>query len=187
MTTVIRFPELHRLPAPVIQAEILRGSLTRCGPGVRGIGWPDTPELRASLLKEFQLPGSAFVLLTAAWVWGHTWHEEQKVQLSWLNKKRLHRTVLNTVQVKQFNLPANECLHLADILVTSPERTIQDLLFSNEQMFANGASAAAKMLLSKQDDLSFFEEKYKRIRRPYSARALERFRSLVYSDSSQTP
>ncbi len=65
-----RVPRWDRWPEAVRSAELRAGSLVRCGPGYRPVGWPETPRVRAAALAPWLGAGRTAVLGTAAWIWG---------------------------------------------------------------------------------------------------------------------
>lgn len=65
-----RVPRWDRWPEAVRSAELRAGSLVRCGPGYRPVGWPETPWVRAAALAPWLGAGRTAVLGTAAWIWG---------------------------------------------------------------------------------------------------------------------
>lgn len=128
-------PNYHLLPQPVLNAELLLGSLIKCGPGFRGVGWPDSPLVRAYATRHKNPNNLVLVLGTAAFVWGFNWAEGQNVELSTLNGKR-HLTPPEVgANIYEFSITKPQTHDLADILVSSPLRTFYDLLYVSEEDF----------------------------------------------------
>ena len=63
-------PRFDLWPEALRSAELRRGTLVACGPGVRGVGWPDSPRVRLAALAPWLSGGRVAAFRTAAWVWG---------------------------------------------------------------------------------------------------------------------
>src|SRR5699024_5801391 len=103
-------PNLGLLSATVVSAELLRGTIAPCGPGVRGVGWPESASVRAATLHSC-LPWSKLVtvLRSAAWVWGAPWNDDGQLFFSTLEGKRFLRTTPSHIHVCEFRI-TEECV-----------------------------------------------------------------------------
>ncbi|MBN9612266.1 MAG: hypothetical protein J0H64_02150, partial [Actinobacteria bacterium] len=93
-----RPPRYDLWPAAVRSAARLHGALVPCGPGYRGIGWPETPTVRASALAEFLSNDRIATHLTAAWVWGAARSPGRPVRVSTRGRRRI--TLPSTEQLR---------------------------------------------------------------------------------------
>lgn len=123
-------PCFDRWPPAVRSAERLRGTLLRCGPGVRGAGWPETPRVRAAALSHWLAADRVAVRLTAAWVWGASREPGPPLEFSTLDRRRPeHRTPASGVSLHQFCYTDDELWAFGPGLrVTAPAQTACDLL-----------------------------------------------------------
>lgn len=63
-------PRIDLLDFPVLQREHAKGTLVRCGPGLRPVAWPESPRTRLMALGLFVWERAAVTRFSAAWVWG---------------------------------------------------------------------------------------------------------------------
>lgn len=132
--------------SPAIRsAERLRGSLVRCGPGVRGIGWPETPEVRLQAIGEMLGSGRIAIGCTAAWVWGALRDPGIPLDSAMPNRQRPPHECRVGVRVRQLRIEAEHIVALGDRLVTSPLRTALDLLRAEEPL-SPAVRVAARLL-----------------------------------------
>lgn len=141
-------PCFDHWPAAVRSAERLRGTLLRCGPGVRGVGWPETPRVRAAALRPWLDADHVAVRLTAAWVWGVCREPGHPLEFSTLNRRRPERrTPAPGVSVHQFAYAHHELSAFApDLRVTTPAQTACDLL-RNPEAFDRAHLVAVRLLI----------------------------------------
>lgn len=130
----LQVPRHDLLPATVQRAELIRGTLVPCGPGLRGVGWPDTPLVRAAALAPWFSPHRTALLLTAAWVWGAA--HAPGVPLEFASAARAGRSDEYGVPVRSRQLQApDERVHLLGTRrVTTPVATVADLLRLSTQL-----------------------------------------------------
>ncbi|HUH52979.1 MAG TPA: hypothetical protein VLZ31_02915 [Microbacteriaceae bacterium] len=179
MTASLAPPNYSLLPRSVINAELLLGSVVKCGPGVLGVGWPDSATARAATFKAFDPHDLVVVKESAAFVWGYEWRTSQMIEFSTLNAKRhLEPPPLNTV-IHEYSIVDTETVSLAGVLVTTPLRTIYDLIYTSDEAFKTAAEHACIFLINKfsiqiSDILAMLHS----IRRPYRNRARRRVTQL---------
>lgn len=172
------FPQLQLLPPSVRSAELLRGTLVHCGVGERPISWPDSPETRARSLNDLVsvTPSLAVVLHTAAWVWGATWRVHEPVSLSTFRRARLLHPRKGT-RVHEFDLQEAHVTRFAHIPVTTPARTLYDLLFIDDTDWVPATWVNCVMLLRLiTGDPSSIIDELCLGRRPHLNRARKRLR-----------
>lgn len=172
-------PNYFLLPKTVLNAEKLLGTIVVCGPGYRGIGWPDTPLVRAHAANHKNPARLVLVLETAAFVWGWNWLKDQVVELSTLNGKRhLDPPPLDTV-IYEFSIAAAQTVQFAGVMVTDPLRTFYDLLYMPEARFESNGRFAA-LYLKRKFEISITEvlHELNKNRRPYRNRAYDRAREI---------
>lgn len=121
-------PTLELLPPAVRRAAVLRGDLLRCGPGVRPPGWPDAPRVRAHALSPWIGRHRAVSHLAAAWVWGAARGAGSPLDVT--VPPRLRRDPVHDVDLRIHHLPCPEddLVRFGAVPVTSPARTVYDLL-----------------------------------------------------------
>ncbi|MBK0418175.1 hypothetical protein JD276_03920 [Leucobacter sp. CSA1] len=121
-------PRLDLWPAALRSAETLRGSLVRCGPGHRSIGWPETPRVRATALAPWLDRGYVAAYLTAAWVWGAARSPGSPLQFSTpAGVRRPDRCAANE-RVRQLSHTPADVTRFGAFGVMTPVRTVSDLL-----------------------------------------------------------
>lgn len=167
-------PAFSLLPPSIISAELRRGSLVRCGPGVRGIGWPDNAVVRASTLLppdagEHELAVAAY---SAAWVWGAEWQTGQPTLYSTLNGMRFLRRIGAPVRVREYDIDRSHTVMLAGVRITSPPRTAYDLLYLDEDEYERFGLSSLRSLLEREARLpKDLATRYHERNRPYRRRA----------------
>lgn len=121
-------PRFDRWPHAVRSAELLRGTLVRCGPGVRPVGWPETPRVRAAALAPWLTPDRIAIRMSAAWIWGAARRPDAPLELSTADRRRPEPGAHRDHLLRQFRY-ADDALRLLDgFVVTDPEQTVYDLL-----------------------------------------------------------
>ena len=121
-------PRIDQLPQAVRSAELLRGTLVRCGPGVRGVGWPDTARVRAAALAPWFTQPRTAVLLTAAWVWGAAHSPGEPLEFASGERAGTRDEHGVSTRQRQLGVADGEGVRLGAARVTSPTRTVADLL-----------------------------------------------------------
>jgi hypothetical protein len=121
-------PRVDRWPQAIKSAELLHGSLVRCGPGVRLAAWPESPRIRAFALAPWLAPQRVAVLSSAAWVWGAARTPGKPLEFSTRDNRRAERVTQPDYRLHQFRHNEEDLQHYGDFAVTLPLRTICDLL-----------------------------------------------------------
>ncbi|MBL3698084.1 type IV toxin-antitoxin system AbiEi family antitoxin [Leucobacter luti] len=139
-------PRVDTWPAAVRSAELTRGTLVRCGPGVRLVGWPETPRTRLAALAPWLASGHVAVLRTAAWVWGATRSPGRPLEVSALRHRGAHSMRATEVRVHEYRLSAAEVARFGQFATTGPLRTVADLLRLSAE-FTPAHRIACRLLL----------------------------------------
>ncbi|WP_146120021.1 hypothetical protein [Leucobacter massiliensis] len=124
MTRVDHWPEAVR------SAELMRGTLLRCGPGVRLAAWPETPRVRAAALAPWLTPDRIAIRMVAAWVWGAARDPGRPLEFSTAGRRRPSAQRRSELVLRQYHYPEGTVVPLDGLLVTVPEQTVYDLLRS---------------------------------------------------------
>ena len=143
-------PALEAWPEAVRSAELLRGTVVRCGPGVRPIAWPDTPRVRLAALAPW-LGSFIAVGLTAAWVWGAARTPGPVLECSTADRKRPPATQPPGVRVRQLALAGGDIVQIGRGRATTPTRTLCDLLRADTPA-STVERVACRLLLSGLSD-----------------------------------
>lgn len=139
-----RAPRFERWPATVRSALRLSGAIVACGPGFRGLGWPETPRTRLAAISEHLASRRVASHLTAAWVWGARYQPPDPLHIAMPAGMRRPVVQTGTVRFFEIRYHADEVITLGDLSVTTPLRTISDLLFLPE--FEPSDRAACRLL-----------------------------------------
>lgn len=139
-------PLPSRWPVAIRSAELLRGTLVRCGPGVRPVGWPETPRVRLAALDTWLDPGRIAILLTAAWVWGFARAPDSPLELATPQRKRPGALTPTGAVLHQHRYEAGSIQELGGFWVTTPARTLTDMLRLSEP-FSGAHRIACRLIL----------------------------------------
>ncbi|UBH05969.1 hypothetical protein K8P10_001480 [Leucobacter sp. Psy1] len=121
-------PALDRLPPTIVHAALMRGDLVRCGPGVRPVGWPDSPRVRAHALSGRLTHGRIASHLTAAWVWGAARRTGPALYATVPDRRRREPTRDAGLTLTHRPCPERDRVRFGAIAVTTPRRTLIDLI-----------------------------------------------------------
>lgn len=162
-------------------AELCRGTLVRCGPGVRGVGWPESPTVRAHVIATiFSNENLAVVAQTAAWIWGATWQSELPISLSSFEGKRFLQDRPIGTAVHEYYITQADVVYRGGVSITTPERTIYDLLYIDDAAFELSGFLLIRELLDHGyvvcDDVA---TEFHHRNRPHTKRAQSRFAELL--------
>ncbi|MBC9935193.1 MULTISPECIES: hypothetical protein [unclassified Leucobacter] len=139
-------PPIHLLPPAVRSAERLRGTLVPCGPGLRPVAWPEAPRVRAATLEQLCSPSLAAVLATAAWVWGARRALDRPVEVAGGRGGAAAERFDPGLRVRDLRFDAGELHQFGGLRVSTPARTVSDLLRLRED-FGAPDRAACRLLL----------------------------------------
>lgn len=170
-------PRVDRWPIALQHAFKLRGALVPCGPGLRGVAWPDTSSVRLATLGPWLHAHAAASHLTAAWVWGAARHPGEQLTFTTHSGRRPPPTHPHHISWHQLTLNVEDLRTLGDFTVTSPERTAFDLLHCSSG-FNTAEQVACRLLVRSQPVLNALRERVFSRRRPHSTLARARFELL---------
>lgn len=171
-------PRFDLWPPALRSAELLRGSLVRCGPGLRGVGWPETPRVRLAALAPWLAHGEVATHLTAAWVWGAAHRPGRPLQVTVRAKRRRRRPDTEWLRVYELRYAEEDTHRFGDFQVTTPLRTTLDLLYA--EGFGRSERVACRLLSRAVDGgASSVLAELRARRRPHRRAALERFAGTV--------
>lgn len=169
-------PRIDRWPVAVRSAARLRGALTACGPGVRGIGWPESPAVRLVALAAWIGPDLAACGATAAWVWGARRDPGRPLHATVLGGRRAGRLGSSSLKVHEYRLSDDDLVEFDGLRVTSRLRTAEELLF-HEPEFGSAERASCRLLvLGVTAGAEALHARVEGSRRPHRARARSRLR-----------
>ena len=180
-------PRFDLWPEALRSAELRRGTLVACGPGMRGVGWPDSPRVRLAALAPWLSGGRVAAFRTAAWVWGAAREPGRPLRVTTVGRGR-HSTVgTEQLRVHELRLSSEEVVRFGPFGATSPFRTALDLLYDPEHELTVTERVMLRLLFS------CFEGGAEAVRahlhdhpRPHRAVALQRLAAVVrYSPASR--
>ncbi|MCB1274496.1 MAG: hypothetical protein KDB25_08935 [Leucobacter sp.] len=143
-------PRYDRWPVAMRSAARLHGALVPCGPGFRGIGWPETPRVRANALAEYLIGGRVATHLTAAWVWGAARDPGRPIRVSTAGRKRVIVALTEQCRIAQLRLTEGDIHAFGEFRATTPFRTVLDLLHDPEG-FGLADEVACRLLVARVD------------------------------------
>lgn len=141
-----RIPPVYRWPIAVRSAEALRGTLVRCGPGLRLAGWPETSRVRATALAPWYTEHRVAVKMSAAWIWGASRHPGRPLRFATLGGRRAEMVSSSILILQQLRFATDDVIYLDKFAVTSPLRTALDLLRDPDEFDAT-TRATFRLLL----------------------------------------
>lgn len=174
---------LPRIPhfdawAPAVQsAELLRGTLVRCGPGRRLVGWPESPRVRALALSPWLTDQRIAVRLTAAWIWGAAASPGHPLRFAMRDGRRATSPPSPEFTLQQFRMGSGDVVELDGCMVTSPLRTLFDLLRSQGDADREHRVACRLLLARIPDARALIADRLVNGGRPYRVIALQRLES----------
>ena len=168
-------PRVDLWPPAVRSAELLKGSLVRCGTGVRPIGWPDTPRVRSAALASVLAGGCAAIGMTAAWVWGASRSPDFRPTVSTLRGVRA--AALNSAErtLRELTLRDDDLQWFGSRAVTTPGRTVFDLLHASQPFTLRHVVACRLLALQLRGGVGEISKRMEQQPR-YSNRVLARSR-----------
>lgn len=170
-------PRMHDWPVAVRSAALLRGIAVRCGPGIRLVSWPETPSVRAAAIGGSFAGERVAAHLTAAWIWGAARTPGERLSFI-VQRGRPHDLYAEAgIVLHQYRLGADEVVGVGAYPVTSPRRTLYDLLRGAE--FSHEHRIACRMLLAHAiGSRDVFISALPARRRPNERRILSRLREI---------
>lgn len=174
----VEHPALEAWPVAVRSAERLRGTLVRCGPGLRPASRPEAPSVRLAALEPWPDSAHVAVHLTAAWVWGAAREPGETLQLSTADGRRAGDHAGPGVSVHEFRCDPAEIVRLGRRSVTSPLRTAYDLLRLGPRFDAAERIACRLLMNACPDARERIRTRLDATRDPRRRLAIGRLRSL---------
>lgn len=171
-------PRYDRWPVAMQHAMRLRGALVPCGPGVRGVGWPDTPRVRLAAIAGVLAGGHVAALLTAAWVWGAAADPGSPLSIAKAAGRSRSRHASDAQRYELRLSPADAAM-LGEFGVTTPMRTILDLLHLSPSFGPDERTACRELMTLAAVDAEELHQQLLALRRPYVRLARERFREVT--------
>lgn len=144
-------PRYDRWPVALRSAMQLRGALVECGPGVRGVAWPDSPGVRLASLRPWLSEELIAAHLTAAWVWGAAERPGSPLRIAAVAGQRTRRIVPTEMRRIEQRFTSTDTVFFGALQVTSPLRTTIDLLH-DPQTFSCIEIAACHLLIPRLPD-----------------------------------
>lgn len=120
--------DVTRWPHAVRSAELVRGTLVRCGPGLRFAAWPETAAVRAEAIRQELDDKQMPVLLAAAWVWGCARHPGTPFACSTQRGTRPKLRSQPQLTVHEFRYPDTDLVRCGPLTLPTPARTACDLV-----------------------------------------------------------
>lgn len=179
-------PRYDTWPLPVQHAMRLRGALIPCGPGMRGAGWPDNPKVRLATLGAHLEHGLVAAYLTAAWVWDASPTPGAPLSVAapagsarWPVSPEAHRF--------EFRFTPGDTMKLGNFGITSPRRTLLDLIHRPDIFDASTHEACRNLLNLLRGTREQVVEEIESTRRPHARLARERLHALLAHRALRLP
>lgn len=138
-------PKINHLPRAVLSAECLRGNLVRCGPGYRHISWQECPAVRLYAIGDRIGHKTTASGKTAAWVWGAMVSDGVHVHANVLPSVRFPSET-NNVELSFCRLQKTDVVSIGEYFVTTPLRTLLDLLYFEDPITPDLLTACKTLL-----------------------------------------
>ncbi|WP_449277439.1 hypothetical protein [Leucobacter sp. GX24907] len=139
-------PRIDRWPPAVRSVELARGTILRCGPGLRPTGWPEHPRVRAAALAPWLEDGCIAIEMTAAWVWGVCEWSDEFLRLSLGTSRRTGLRCAPAATMRRLSFADDDTTAFQGLRVTTPLRTVFDLVHRSTPL-EDAESTACQMLL----------------------------------------
>ncbi len=177
-------PRIDLWPIAVVSAERVHGSLTRCGPGYRPKGWPDSAHVRRVALGRL-LPNYLIAShITAAWVWQAALSpnpgESPLRAIAHPSKRTANRQLASSaeIHISHSRIARTDMVYVDDLAVTTPLRTVLDLLRDRQTWSVAQQSACKQFFRSTGALLEIVREELTHVTHPANTIARERLDAL---------
>ncbi|HEV7186102.1 MAG TPA: hypothetical protein VGN33_16550 [Leifsonia sp.] len=189
MTSLLpRFLDPSVLPLAELHAARLDGHLYRVGDAFVTIDTPDSAELRAAAFRLVAPKAAVADRLTASWIHGARAGPPAPLHVCVDSAHRVSGRSLQGLDVRQSILSRGDIVLLGDAKVTSPLRTVVDLLRSVDRFTPAAAVELRGLLALAGADVFDCRERLQRHDRiPGTRRALERLSALADDRCSALP
>lgn len=171
-------PRYDQWPVAVRSAGRLHGTLVPCGPGLRGVGWPESPRVRATALAGTLTRDQIATRMTAAWLWGAARDPGRPLSAHSRTSGRWSRADTVTVRTSELRIAPSEVIQLGPCRVSTPGRTILDLLYASEPFGVAERVACRLLARGVPGGLAGIQEHLRTHRRPYRSAAMIRLSSI---------
>lgn len=167
-----------RLSPTVRSAERLHGTLVPCGPGMRPVAWPESPRVRLQALAEICPPQLVITLGTAAWVWGAARTAPLPLDVA-CGVHGASSSRFNTLlSLRNLVFRPSDVQDFGVFSVTSPERTVTDLLRLRERFHSSDRAVCRLLIRLVPGGLQAIRAQLGERASPHSRRALQRLAAL---------
>ncbi|WP_017794110.1 hypothetical protein [Leucobacter salsicius] len=165
-------------PVAVRSAELARGTLVACGPGVRLVSWPETAEARAYAATQAIGDQLMPVMMAAAWVWGCARDPGLPFLCSTRGRARPKLQYSPELHVHEYRYAGSDLEACGEVTLPSPARTACDLVRLSAELSATTVITIRLLLL--RAGLSREEWRHELMRGPGRSRvrALQRLEEL---------
>lgn len=171
-------PRYDLLPHTVQRAMRLRGALVDCGPGLRGVAWPEVPRVRLTAIAPALQSGRVAAYLTAAWVWRSTPHPGTPLSVASPPGSSRHG-LPHGCKRYELRLRTEDVSIIGEFGVTTPLRTILDLVYRPEPYGTIERDACRELYESAHVDAEEVHVRLTTQRRPHGRLARERFHEIL--------
>lgn len=174
-------PRYDLWPVAIRSSALLRGSLVRCGPGVRGVGWPETPSVRLAALAPWLTGKRVATHEAAAWVWGAARDPGSPLRVSSRSRGRTGSAEYTHVKIQETRFHDGDVVHHGPCAVTTPLRTIIDLLYDQSELDSKAriiVRLLVRTLPQQGREITYY---FSQNRRPFRTRAITRW-SHIYPE-----
>jgi hypothetical protein len=176
------------LPLAELHAARLDGELYRVGDAFATVDTPDTAELRAAAFRLSAPRAAVADRSTAAWIHGARAGPPSPLQVCVDSAHRVSARSLHGLDVRQCILARGDVVRLGDAQVTSPLRTVVDLLRTVSRFTpAIAIELLALLDLSGADTAACRERIGRQDRSPGTRRALARLAALGDAAAAVSP
>lgn len=139
-------PRVDHWPPAVRSAELARGSILRCGPGLRPAGWPEHPRVRVAALAPWLGEGRTAIEMTAAWVWAACEWSDAFLSLGLASDRRVGVLRLPRGSLRRLTFEDGDVIRFRGLAVTAPLRTAFDILHRRGPLDADASTACRRLL-----------------------------------------
>jgi hypothetical protein len=166
------------------------GTLVPCGPGLRPLGWPESPMVRRIALGV--LMPNTFIAshMTAAWVWGAAAEPGAPLRSIQLPSKRsanYQPRSTETLHIAHSRISRRDISFMDDLAVTTPLRTALDILRDPHTFNEAQMAACAELFRLYQGLRARVFENIHNARHPQRPLSRDRLAQLADFDGKQPP
>jgi len=167
-------PRLDHWPQTLRSAALRRGTLARCGPGLRPVSWPETPETRCAAIADRFGANLVAAGDTAGWIWGARRSPGPVLEFTTRTGRPPMSAVASASSIHEYRLEAGEAVRLGAYPVTSRERTAFDLLRAPSALTIERRAACRLLLIRSPSPVESLLERAARSSKPDRGRVAMR-------------